>query len=349
MESDDTVISAFAHHTTAGAPDSPLGRYALASSLFGKVDSALKANCNLFLQVLQSEDFQKVNKPTQADIAAFAGDLEKQSRAAMGNFDLASSLVILRRAATLPHLGRCIRELQSALQARSDFDAAKVLLAQIFEYADKENEARKLLEELLAAKPDSTSIRIRLSEWAPLDKAQDLMEAVPLQDANQLRVMLHRATLERDAGDYKACCAQALAIIRVHGNYWGVYEMLGQALEKTSDAQSAWECLEYSSKFGRTAEGLLCLARLGDRLGKPGVVESLIDAWRAAPNSSKAETDARDLLRHHDTAKYVCQRCGGGGTISETSGSMGEYGSIQTRQVTCPQSQGFGFWHPKVR
>jgi hypothetical protein len=87
---------------------------------------------------------------------------------------MGTAMALRMRSSVLPHLGRCVRELQATLAARPDFDAAKVLLAEIHHSAGNENQACKLLEEVLAAKQDATSVRLRLSQWSPLDKAQEL-------------------------------------------------------------------------------------------------------------------------------------------------------------------------------
>ena len=347
VDSDEQALADFGDKRTL-PPTDVLGRYALASALFGRVDALLNAAENVMIQGMQAGELTRVNTPTPADVARYGADAANGAEEAAKRFDIGTSMVLQMRATLLPHLGRCVRELEATLKNRPDFDAAKVLLAEVHHYAGNDNQARKLLEEVLAAKPDATSVRLRISQWSPLDKAQDLMEAVPTQDAALLRVMLRRANLERDAGDFKACARQALAILRERGAYWDVFELLGIALDKTGDRQSALACLEYSTKHGRTVQGALTIAKLREKLNKPGVTEALIDAWRAAPNGTPEETETRELLRGRNTASFVCQRCGGSGSISEISGTIVDGGSIQTSQTACPQCQGLGLWYPNV-
>ncbi len=329
-----------------GSTTSALGRYAFASALFELIDATLNATG---LALLADNSLEQINTPTEADRAPYLAQSLAAAEEAARNFDMSSAFASGMRGRVLPHTGRCIRELQQALQDRPDFEAAKVLLAQIHWYIGNADQARLLLQEVLAARPDATSIRVRLSTWTTLDKAQELMETIDAQDAQDIGAVFRRARLCQQVGDAKACTEQSLAILRDRGNFWDIYEMLGLSLQQTGAPDDALACLEFSVPLGRTADGALARAKLRAQLSKPAIVEGLIDAWRSASAGTPPEAEARELLRHRDTGTFVCGRCGGGGTISVTNGDIGQYsGTVATTQASCPQCLGLGLWHPNV-
>lgn len=349
MKLSTNTIESFDKELNGGAAVSAVERYELANWLYGQIEAGLGSR-NMAENAMLIESLNKVNTTTEADLSGFGDEVKKRAKDNAGKFDFAEGYAAEWRAQLLPHLGRCERELQKALQEHHDFEAAKILLAEIKYLRGDKDTAVKMLQETLKAHPEATTIRLRLCEWLPLDKALELIEGVPQQDAKSFMVMFRRTVLERDAGNPKACAAMSLAALRELGTYWGFYEMLGVGLSMSGDPENGLECLEYSTSMGRSAIGALTLAKLRQQLGKPQIIEGLIDAWRASVSGSSEEIEATKLLKKLDTGKYLCGRCSGGGTISETSGASNQYGgSLTTYQVACPQCRGLGIWHQKAR
>jgi tetratricopeptide (TPR) repeat protein len=352
-DSDADVLGEFVSGQTAGDPDSPLGRYALASSTFGVVAAALGGDAAGFLLV---ESLQRINEPTDEDVARFAGDEHRRIKRAAGDSGFGGitslatgSFVDMQvdhyRLIMMPHLGRCVRELEAALTQQKDFHAARVLLAQIRWFAGQSDTAIEILSEVVRNVPRAISARVRLSTWLPLDKADTLLDGALTEDRENVSMMRRRIQLCMAIGDHEGAADEAGSAIRVHGGAWDLYEAFGISLTRRGHFDAGAECLEHSSKFGRTGAGSLALAELRERLGKPGVVAALIDGWRSSEWGSSDEQEILAAIRRHDVNEFICGNCGGDGNVPEVSG--GQY--VSTRQIACGLCLGLGLWHAGVK
>lgn len=331
-------------------PQAALEHYAYASSLFGYMkqvtdETTRTANLLSFGSVVES--LGRINTPSREDIARY-GDLTQEIEAATQNLDLGRAMAGQLLAQFQPHYGRAIREARAAIAADPSFLAAKVLLSEILDHMGDQDEADAILAEILEARPDATSIRLRMSYRVPLERAFELVESVDPRDTSAADVLMRRAFLQQEAGEQQLAAERALDFIEMHREAWDVQELVAFQLDGSGEDVRALELLDASAPSGRSARGALLRAELRDRLGRDGVVVALIDAWRSSPSGSAEERRAVRLLGRQDTRSHSCGRCNGGGTISVTQGQTGEYGSIRTTQQACPKCLGLGLWGPGV-
>ncbi len=353
---DDEALRTLARQDLTRGPAAPLWRYALASALLGKADTALQelesGNVLAFGALTSALERFPVSPSIQEALSTLRSRIapsgEPGSPAAMAEMMAASM-----RAAVVPVKMRACLELEPVLATHPGFASARVLHALALRQCgellqDKEGMRRAAteLEALVDAHPQATGPRLLLASWSPLDVRETLLDGVDARDDGTLRVLVQRANLAAEIGDDRACIQHLLRIVHEHSTYWDTLESLGMALVRARDSDAAKTCFAFAHRNAGTAPGLIAHARLRAAAGQGSVIELLIDAWRAAPGGSAAEDEARSLLGEQaNLRQYTCQRCGGGGAVSNVSGST----YVTTNRVACDQCRGLGLWHPKVR
>lgn len=336
---DNTVLRSF----IGRQPATVLDRYALASALYGEISDVAR-NPDFLTFEARMQAIVAVNQLSPQDLE-LQRTLERDAEAAIARFDIEASMRGNFLAKLQPHMGRVIRELRAALAERPDFVGAKVLLAEILHEDGDVQGGVALLRGVLASHPDATAVRRRLADRVSLEEALDLLEGASPEEAGETRIAACLAMLEGRAGDSRRAAERALAVTRRDAAYWDMAEIVAFDAVKRGQKDLALGLLDASCRNGRSARGMLTRATLRIELRRPGTAEALIDAWRAAPSDSSEEARSRELLRGVESAAFICGRCGGSGAISVTSGSTGQFGSIQTVQEWCPQCKGLGLWH----
>lgn len=340
-DSDEDVLRLF----SSRRPRNELEHYALASSLYGYVRAGIDTGNPLALGATLNF-LESAIRPTEADIEAL-GSAAKAFESSTDPFDLAGAFANQFWIQLAPYFGRALREAEAASHA--GFASADVLRAAILRELELHPKANDLLSATLEEHPGATAVRLRLGNHLPLEEAIELIEAGDARDSEVLGLMARRAVLEERAGESERSAHAALDLISTHECYWDMLELIALELDRRGSPQRALRIFDEAHRTGRSPRGSLARALLHRKLDSPRVLEALIDAWRAAPVGSSEERRSLAMIRELDTSGHTCSRCQGGGTISVTSGTTGQFGSIQTYQETCPQCIGLGLWHSQAR
>jgi tetratricopeptide (TPR) repeat protein len=338
----DTIRSALPNLESADRR--VLAQYGIASGVFGLVSEAQGAD-NFLQSMMVRERLQAFGLVSSEQIKAATEAAFPKGDDLAAILNIGENMAEMNRASLRPFTVFAREQLHQVLEARPDFYAARVLLAQILWSEGLKAEATAELNSVLASDPSATSVRARLIDWAPLDLADALVSSCPPGSANDIRIAFRRARVLLQAGDNDGCIRQCVDTTRHHGSYWDVLELLGIALAGKNADEAAAIVLDHTFPLGRSSQGAVARAKLLLKLARDDAQTAAIDAWRIAPKGSTEESEALSLCRAQSMARFGCPKCGGGGTISVTNVSGSTYISSSTEQATCPQCLGLGLWH----